>query len=884
MRKTLQVKHCVLALSLAALPMLANAAGLGRMSVLSSLGEPFRGQIEIVGVQPSEADSLLVKLGSPDAHEAAQLPYPGSMGLRFNVEKRKNGRYVVLVNSSQAVTEPFMDLIVELYWDGGNVKREFTALIDPPNYRAPVSAADAEPRYQPDTLPGVRSSGKVKQGKKAKPADSGEVAAESVRPAKDPAQVGADGYTVKSGDTLSAIARKVQPEGVSLDQVLLALYRANPQAFEGNMNRLKRGKIMQVPSADEMKAVSAAEASREVKVQTSNWQAYRTKLGEAATRAPAAEAAPGAASGKITPKMEDRGASAPDASKSVLQLSRGDGKAGGKGDANVKAMEDEAAAKKKSLEDANKRVNELQKNVKDMEQYLSAKGKASAASAVTTASTVAIAPASAASAAIASASDASAAVVASVASEASAVASEPVAKKPKRRVQQVEAPVEEPGLVDMLMENIVPVGGGVLALLAGIGGLIFMRRRQRTPVFEDSIITGSDLKANTVLGSTGGGVISTQPTENSFLTDFSRQGLGTIDTDEVDPIAEADVYMAYGRNAQAEEILKDALAKDPNRAEIRLKLLEIYSAGKDRASFDAVARDLHSQTGGKGAVWDEAAKMGRALDPENALFALAAVAAVAAPAVVAEIADNDVAAEEPVLARSEPESVLDFSVPEVAEHDLEPELPTSLSSSSDLDFNLDIAPEIAPVADVPETEFGSTGDDDGVMALDLPIDLGESSFGEDLAVDLGELPELDMADEFSALDLNLGSSLEEGVATQQQVAAPESDVLPLADNAVDLDFNFDLQSLPDAEEVTAAIPHEDGMDSLSDLNLDFAAGSDPSTELDLASDDPVQTKIDLARAYIDMGDVEGAREILQEAMQEGNADQKSLAQSLLSGI
>ncbi|WP_028455863.1 FimV/HubP family polar landmark protein [Chitinilyticum litopenaei] len=878
----------MLALSLAALPLLANAAGLGRMNVLSSLGEPFRGQIEIVGVQPSEADSLLVKLGSPEAHESAQLPYPGNMGLRFNVEKRKNGRYVVLVNSARPISEPFLDLIVELYWDGGNVKREFTALIDPPNYRAPAGTVDAEAgTITSDVLPGVRKTGKVRQGKKARPAEQSSAPQAQESAAAKP-EAGADSYAVKSGDTLSGIARRVQPEGVSLDQVLLALYRANPQAFDGNMNRLKRGKILQVPSADEIKSVSSAEASREVKVQTENWQAYRTKLAESAARTPPAETKQGSAAGKITPKMDDKGASAPDSSKSTLKLSKAD--KGGKGDAAAKALEDEAAARKKSLEESNKRVGELQKNVKEMEQYISAK-KASSASAsaspVMAASAVGVASATVVASA---ASDASAAALAGAASEASEVAATPV-PKPKRRPVPVPEPVEEPGLVDMLMENIVPLGGGLLALLAGAGAFIFMRRRQRAPVFEDSIITGSDLKANTVLGSTGGGVISTQPTENSFLTDFSRQGLGTIDTDEVDPIAEADVYMAYGRNAQAEEILKDALSKDPQRAEIRLKLLEIYAAAKDKSAFEAIAAELHAQTQGKGPLWEEAARMGRVLDADNPRYAGAVaavatgVAAAAATGVAAAVAGVDLASQD--VKPAEP-AELDFEIatepaaPAVAEADAF----AAANAAADLDFSLDLgAPQAQSVAE-PLVQPA-----DEVMALDLPIDL-ESGEPEAGALELNALPGLDVADEFSALDLALPEA--EAAAEELTASLPELgeslDDLPelsgfAEEPAADLGLDFDFDLNAPAEELLAAPVTSAAAESeLADLNLDFAAGSDPATELDLASDDPVQTKIDLARAYIDMGDVEGAREILQEALQEGNAEQKSLAQSLLSGI
>ena len=165
--------------------------------------------------------------------------------------------------------------------------------------------------------------------------------------------------------------------------------------------------------------------------------------------------------------------------------------------------------------------------------------------------------------------------------------------------------------------------------MAGIAALIAARRR-RTVKFEDSIIGGTDIKTNTVFGSTGGGVVNTG--ENSLATDFSREGLGSIDTDEVDPIAEAEVYLAYGRDAQAEEILKDALKKDPNRQEIYLKLLEIHAQHNKPSAFETVAAELYSVSQGKGETWQKAVTLGRQLDPNNPMFGEGAAAAAAAAA------------------------------------------------------------------------------------------------------------------------------------------------------------------------------------------------------------------------------------------------------------
>ena len=160
---------------------------------------------------------------------------------------------------------------------------------------------------------------------------------------------------------------------------------------------------------------------------------------------------------------------------------------------------------------------------------------------------------------------------------------------------------EPPGFFDDLMASTPAwaIGAGALALLAGIVAL-FAARRRKTTKFEDSIISGTDIKTNTVFGSTGGGVVNTG--DNSLASDFSREGLGNIDTDEVDPIAEAEVYLAYGRDAQAEEILKDALKKDPQRQEIYLKLLEIHAQHNKPSAFETVASELYavSQRPGRG--------------------------------------------------------------------------------------------------------------------------------------------------------------------------------------------------------------------------------------------------------------------------------------------
>ncbi|GGP24568.1 hypothetical protein GCM10010971_03870 [Silvimonas amylolytica] len=905
-----------------AAPWSVHAAGLGRLNVLSGLGQPFRGEIDLVAVQPEEADSLVVSLAPPDAYGAAQVPYPSSsLGLRFNIDKRPNGQYFVTITSSQAVSEPVLELLVDLNWASGRIQREYTALIDPVGYGNNTNNVNAAGSTAPRALPGAITPARpvaapsARRGHKGRTATASAPAAQATEKAATAApapsagaQAGVDSYTVKSGDTLSSIAHQVQPDGVSLDQVLVALYRNNSDAFNGNMNRLKRGKILQIPSADQMNQLSRAEASKEIHLQSQNWHSYRQKVAENAAANPAEETAQNqGASGKIGAKVEDKGATSGQSNKDVLKLSNG-AKAGNAGTGG--SNEEDKIGHDKALKDAQGRVDALQKNVKDMKGLLAMQGKAASQAATPT-------PAPTPAPVVAASAAASAPVAAVVASEASAVASEPAAarvaaSKPRHHVVPVApAPAPEPSFFDSLMDNPLIPGAGLLVLLLGAGAFVYNRRRKKPAAFDDSIITGGDLKPNTVLGQTGGAVISTQPTENSFLTDFSRQGLGTIDTDEVDPIAEAEVYMAYGRDAQAEEILKDALAKDPSRNEIRLKLLEIHAARKDKTSFEEIASELYATQNGRGPVWEQAAYIGHNLDPENPLYLRTESAARAAenhaPAVsggavagiaAAGAAVAGLAAAEAVHHHEQPKDDLDFDLgldaaaPAPAVQPAAEPAPM-IDPLADLDMGLDTpapAPVVAPVEAAPAHEDLASSLDFDLDSFDAPATSSHAGPVESAVSGLdiahNELDDLSFPPE-AAADESLSASLPEMSGTDLDLDLPalEADApaaaTPVAEPADDLglDFSFDLNE-------SAAEPATGAEAEIHDLDTSFGelSSGDAESSADFGADDPVQTKIDLARAYIDMGDIEGAREILHEAEVEGSAQQKQEIRGLLNGL
>ncbi|MGL4603657.1 MAG: type IV pilus assembly protein FimV, partial [Iodobacter sp.] len=693
-----KLKACVLALMLA-VPLSAGAVGLGRLNVLSGLGQPFRAEIDLVSVQPGEAETLVARLAPAEAFAQAQVPYPpAAMGLRLTIEKRANGQSFVSVSSAQSVSEPFLDLLINLKWADGQIQREYTALIDPVGYTpsaAGTNNARSGEQFAPSALPGTRRKGVIKAPARVAPAKA---AAAAEQPAADN-QSADNKYKVKAGDTLSAVARQNMEEGVSLEQMLVGLYRQNPGAFDGNMNRLRRGRILNIPAKEALQAIAPKEAGQEVRLQSKDWQAYRSKLAESVQKRQPVAGNESANTGKISPKVEEKLAPG-GAKQDVLKLSKGDAPGKAKGDSaaqdKLRALEEEVAARQKGLDESNQRVAELQKNLHDMEKLLALKSRAGtelqqASQAATPVPTEA--PAAPAAPVVAASAAASAPAEALAPVEASEVAAP---KKKIRRPVPVVAPVPEPSLLDVVLDNSLPIGGGLAAILLGGAGIWWSRRRKQGSAFADSVLTGGDLKSNTLLGNTGGAIISTQPTENSFLTDFSRQGLGTIDTDEVDPIAEAEVYMAYDRNEQAEEILRDALAKDPSRHEIRLKLLEIFSAKKDKTSFEEIAADLFALTAGKGAQWEQAAYQGRAIDPENPLYreqeqsaaapapapAPAAVPAAAAAATASAFDVFDLEIDEP--APKDADTMLDFADTNA------PDLSGAVSDSpGDLDFSLD---------------------------------------------------------------------------------------------------------------------------------------------------------------------------------------------------
>ena len=814
-----------------------SAAELGKITVLSAVGQPLRAEIELTAVKPDEASSLLAKLAPPDAYRQAVVDLnPALNALTFAIETR-NGKPFVRVSSAQPLTEPLVDLLLELSGKHGRQVREYAFVLDTPETRQTRGAQVTAP---------------VQPGK-------GKPTAADTAPA---AKKAAGEYKVRAGDTLSRIASELKPSGVSLDMMLVALYRANPDAFRGeNMNRMQAGRILAVPGADAVRATDAAEAKGVVTAHAIDFEAYRNKLAGQVSQSKPAKAAQATQStaGKIGATKVQEKPTAVSESQDKLTLSKAEPAAKSAGKSAV-ASEEDKIAKAKQVDEAAARVKELEKNVSDLEKLMAVKSKAMADKS-------APAPAKPAEAAASASASAAASAVASAPAE----ALPPVPKAKPVPLVRKPSPLE-PTITDKINDHLGAIGIGLAALLAAVAALVIARRRKDAPPAPESVAPVLEPEAPVTPPS--GLAPEEQQSEASnhlFGTGAAAAagvaaaaGASMLDANETDPVAEADVYIAYGRDGQAEDILKEALRIHPERHAARLKLLEIYSARSDVRAFEDQASELYSLTRGQGEEWPQAAALGLALDPTNPLYGDTEDDAVVS---LSKGAGDDLHGRSMDL----PD---DLPAPSA---DLAPAEPVSSVSARDarapLDFDLDSldfepvstsdpivmpGPDSKPQSTPQEAQYDASMD----FGLDLEPPAGPVN---GLGAGLTPLP-----DPLKDVDL-AHFDLDEPVApAAAPVAAAESSI----------DSLFDDAQTPAA--LPEAIPPAQEFD-LSGIDLDLNDGKTASVGVD----DPLSaihmemdTKLDLAIAYQEIGDKEGARELIDEVIKGGSEEQVAKANTM----
>jgi pilus assembly protein FimV len=932
---------------------MASALGLGRLTVQSALGESMQAEIEITSLSPEEQANLRIRIAPPEAYRAANVDYNSVLPTTRASVVRRDGRIFVRLVSDRGVQEPFVDVILEISWATGRLVREYTLLFDPPAAvragiatppamaaapatPAPMATAPAAPSTTVQTARERREASRAAEreararGREAREAEraaasaerqasraerQARVAGERTSPAAAPTSpslaaaprspspaVGADSVRVAQGDTLSRIASRAQRPGVSLEQMLVAIYRANPEAFIGsNMNRLRSGAVLSLPGADAAGAVTAAEARQTIQAQSSDFGAYRQRLASGVTT-PRPEGSSRAAAGRVSGGAEERRATGP-AVNDRLTLT-----APGRAASGAAAAEAERIARERDRQALQERTTATQRNVealRDLQRAASQSATAAArpasaplappttvaaaptppvaapatppvtvpapAPAPAPAPTPAPAPAaptpsttppstgpagtSPTGTTTTAAAPATSAPVVSVpvpiplptppvvvASAASpsptpAPAASVATARPSTPARPTPTRAAEPSLVDQILESPLYLVLGALALLLGGFGIWRLTQRSRKASGETSFLE-SRLQPDSFFGASGGQRIDTRDATggtSSSMT-YSLSQLDAIG--DVDPVAEADVYLAYGRDLQAEEILKEAMRSNPERLAIRTKLLEVYAKRRDTKGFELLATQLYSLTRGEGEDWAKAQELGRSIDPDNALFHPGGIPQARGGAASA--------APEPLGASTLPQSIVPVS---------------SRFGNS-------------------ESDAVSAGTDSRFGSLDLDLDDPEVGRPSQNAA-LGA-PEIDEPrdETYQQTTLKMPLSADEPSSGRN---GPDERDQPLAFDLSGIELDLDKPARSTGGPSggngfggTAVLEKEPRLDA---IDLPFV-----DTGSDVDGGDPLARKLELAEEFQRIGDKDGARDLLREVLATASGATKTKAQGMLDDL
>jgi len=750
----------------------AHALGFGRLSVQSFQGQPLKAQIQVTSLSPAEQASLQLRVASPQVHRAAGLVVDDVLSsLRAELVRQSDGSFVVELRSDRPVGNVYVDLILEARWASGQRLMGYTLLVSPEG-TPPPPVAQVSPVI----------------GAGAAPVGSGGAAAGVAARTSD--------HVVKYGETLSELAQDYRPEGVSLDQMLVALYQANPQAFMGeNMNRLKSGAVLKLPGAEATRAVPPVPARELIEAHSADFGAYRSRLASQVRDAAASEtAASRQARGQVQARVQDRKDGAvltPD----QLKLSQGGVKAASSPEA---ALSREAAAR-----EAAQREAELARNVQALKELQQMAG----------ASSVAAGGQPAASADAASVPGAGPTVAVQVPAAASTVAA---ASAPASAASGLAViTVDEPGWLQRLLASpwTVPGAAALVVLMALWGGYRLWRGRR-------------DEDQNPLAATDEPQAPQAEETAPPPLFEPMEEVVEEVGiAKDLDPVAEADVHLAYGSDERAAAVLRTAIEERPERLDLRIKLLEVLALQRDSMSYEPLALELQQMTNGQGSMWEHVKAMGRELDPYNPLYA------------GKQLDLAGYGSDEPGQAAFDANG--------------EPVLPAELDLNGYGDGDAPGMPALdaTPPAEAPELDlngYGTAAEEDKPAELDL----GDASPSE-----AGSEPVYESVDA-EKFGVELGDPLAKQESTLDQGQATDFEREP-----VDLS-QVDLAEIDKADDEPPGVP--------------------PPPPPDLSH--PLERKLALAKEFLEIGDLEGARDLLDEVYAQATGPLKDSASLLLDTL
>ncbi len=847
-------------------PPSTTALGLGKLDANSALNEPLLVRIPLLSIEEKDAASLRVSLAPPAAFEHAGLARPFYLSrLKFEI-KKEAGQHYILISTEQPIKEPFLDFLLDVRWPEGNLQREYTVLLDPPRY----SAAGASATEQSDYASATQARAQNAPPRTPQAAVIGEWTSRSTRYGP-----------VRANQTLWGIAGEVRSShSVTVYQTMQAILLANPEAFiDGNINAIMQGSVLRVPPHVEIASIDVHQAALQMQEQLSRWERNHSGGGAEALSVQASVqdapmergkdgrvGAPNSATSLVKGRLQVL--AAPQDTEAQASASLAD-QALAPTQQNILRLQQQlalVAERNANLASANEQLqqqtNSLKKELISLESIVNlpfdeavplpmtepareSKGEPESetqhTSAVDTGSESGsgMPPSShqetaeyavdgggkAVSGRDGSGGSRPAAVADTPQSELSASLAEPAVAANPQTGSSLKARLL--GYLPVDAKTAGLLGMGLLSVLV----LLWTVRRR-------SVGAGRRTFSTEAVGSTEAQALtSVEPagTRASLgRADVRAQAGSTVD--ERDLLDEAETYIAYGRYDRAQELLDHALGEHPDNRELRLKLLEVLVVQGDRGGFEAEAQVLHTQLADETDWhWQRAIELAQRIAPDHPLFN-------GARSLKAETETTT----------TQPEQGERGAAPTSSES---AGTPMTQLQASEADFELS-------VSELTLDQSGSSGEAGRQPMVEreesavLEFDLGEiEAFASQHAMAVSASPSAGGSiDELGSLDFSLP---EDWAAKSEGTPDKGGD----NDHAAPQGGDFALQNEPDPEEQSAARTPE------GSISLDEAG-----------------TKLDLARAYLDMGDMAGARSLLNEVVTEGNEAQQGEAHDLLRQV
>lgn len=837
------------------------ALGMGEIKLNSSLNEPLDAEIQLLNIGDLSELEMLVGLGSREDFKAAGVERLFLLtDLRFKVDMSAPGNPVLRVTSRKPIREPYLDFLLELQWPSGRLLREYTLLLDLPVYATErasakkIKAASASPQPKPQQAPAAAS-----------PRPSSQVA---------PSNTNGGEYRVAPGDTAWGIAKKIKPDNASIMQSLAAVKQSNPHAFiNGNINLLKQGAVLRLPSSADISQLSPQQVNEQVDFSPESAIAEKKPSqpqldATSSTSTPSPAPVDGGGRLKLAVQDDDvEGASSANAS--------GGGESdvsGGSSTRGTEKLENEFAIFQEELDKTQRENAELKARLSNMEEQIATMSRlveinddslraaqqvASQEQQVTEEKADSVEEAATQQADLETDTE-------KAQSAEDQTAETPVASDSDKDSSQKgqDATADKDGgfnlqyWIDLLLYPLI----GLLVVLLGIVLFFKNRKQDEEPEEELSLQTLVDKETadeddlEEVLDEEDKQVLEETVSELDEQELKNLEELELTEGEDVDPVGEADIYLSLGNYKQAENVLLDAINEEPDDAALRLKLLEVYVSSNELDKFDAQYAQFSGLSDADAIVRADLLRAELVSDPVNDLLEEEADSEESLDTTETEASnlDEELSFDDVVLdSSSETESTEDSTSDSTS---------TGESSTSDFDLDLDLE------------------------NIDLDVDSGLSEEASDLgdssntdSMDLGST-DLDSTD-LDSIDLDtLASDIDAGM---ESIDLEES-----VDGSTALDSSLDdlsdtiSETIPEpvaetTSEASSQIAEENAADDFEDFDDDLDV---------LAGEDECSTKLELAQAYLDMGDPESAKEILDEVVSLGDDAQQDQARKLLEGV